>query len=57
MFERDLTFIPKKAISAPFYKERGPSLIIIISIVLAIVSALVAGGFYFYKNKINKEVE
>ena len=57
MFDRDLTFIPKKAISAPFYKERGPSLIIIISIVLAIVSALVAGGFYFYKNKINKEVE
>lgn len=57
MAERDLTFIPKKSLTPNLYQKRGTSPLIIISIFLAIASALIAAGFYFYKNKINKETE
>lgn len=50
------SFIPKKSFEKPFYRPQGLGLLLGSSVVLLVVSALLFGGVYFYKNMLEKRV-
>ena len=49
-------FIPKKNVSKPFYKSKGPGLFFGVALFLLVISGLFAGGVYAYRKMIEKRV-
>lgn len=56
MPEDKLSFIPQKTFETPFYKRRGPGIIIVFSFLLFFISVSAYGALFLYKNSLNKEV-
>ncbi|MBU3925641.1 hypothetical protein KJ763_00530 [Patescibacteria group bacterium] len=51
------SFIPKKTLTTPVYRESGPGIFSFVSLMLLIISGLILGGVYFYKSFLNKKID
>lgn len=57
MPEEKLSFIPKKTFTRPSYKAGGPGLLVIFAFLVFLISLVVAGGLFFYKSNLEKQVD
>ncbi len=56
MPEDKLSFIPKKTFSSPVFKSKGAGFFAIFSFVVFLISLLLYGGLFFYRNDLNKQI-
>lgn len=54
--EDKISFIPKKTMGAPVYKNRGLGIVTGFALVIFLVSAALWGALFLYKNFLNKQI-
>jgi hypothetical protein len=53
----NLSFIPKKSLTAPVSKERGESFLLSLSVIVLIISLLSYGGVFVYQGSLKAQID